>query len=281
LSSAGNARRGLGRGFEVLIGSAEPELAHVPVEQIHPNPKQPRREFDHEAVSGLAESIRSQGLIQPVVVRPRVQGGYELIAGERRWRAAREAGIATVPAVVRDADDRDTLLLGLVENVAREDLSPIEEGRAYAILLDEFGLTLGEVAERVGKSKPTVSNRVRLLELPDDVLELVGSGELSEGHARALLSVPDHDARRRLARRIVRDGMSVRSAERAAKAAGAASRERRTTVVDPALARRAREAFRTLTGFDARVTAAGLQVAVDGDTELEELAEALERLLNP
>jgi ParB family chromosome partitioning protein len=281
LSSAGNARRGLGRGFEVLIGSAEPELAHVPVEQIHPNPKQPRREFDHEAVSGLAESIRSQGLIQPVVVRPRVQGGYELIAGERRWRAAREAGIATVPAVVRDADDRDTLLLGLVENVAREDLSPIEEGRAYAILLDEFGLTLGEVAERVGKSKPTVSNRVRLLELPDDVLELVGSGELSEGHARALLSVPDHDARRRLARRIVRDGMSVRSAERAAKAAGAASRERRTTVVDPALARRVREAFRTLTGFDARVTAAGLQVAVDGDTELEELAEALERLLNP
>jgi ParB family chromosome partitioning protein len=281
LSSAGNARRGLGRGFEVLIGSAEPELAHVPVKQIHPNPKQPRREFDHEAVSGLAESIRSQGLIQPVVVRPRVQGGYELIAGERRWRAAREAGIATVPAVVRDADDRDTLLLGLVENVAREDLSPIEEGRAYAILLDEFGLTLGEVAERVGKSKPTVSNRVRLLELPDDVLELVGSGELSEGHARALLSVPDHDARRRLARRIVRDGMSVRSAERAAKAAGAASRERRTTVVDPALARRVREAFRTLTGFDARVTAAGLQVAVDGDTELEELAEALERLLNP
>jgi len=279
LSSVGNPRRGLGRGFEVLIGSAEPELAHVPVEQIHRNPNQPRKEFDGESVSGLAESIRSQGLIQPVVVRPRVHGGYELIAGERRWRAAIEAGIPTVPAVIREADDRDTLLLGLVENVAREDLSPIEEAPAYAILLDEFGLALGEVAERVGKSKPTVSNRVRLLELPSDVLELVGRGELSEGHARALLSIPDHDARRRLARRIVRDGMSVRSAERAAKAAGAATRERRPSAVDPALAQRVRDAFRTLTGFDAKVGAAGLQVAVDGDVELAELAEALERLL--
>jgi len=279
LSSVGNSRRGLGRGFEVLIGSAEPELAHVPVEQIHRNPSQPRREFDTESVSGLAASIRAQGLIQPVVVRPRVRGGYELIAGERRWRAALEAGLSTVPAVIREADDRDTLLLGLVENVAREDLSPIEEARAFAVLIDEFGLTLGEVAERVGKSKPTISNRVRLLELPSDVLELVGRGDLSEGHARALLSIPDHDVRRRLARRIVRDGLSVRSAERAAKAAGAATRERRTSAVDPALAQRVREAFRALTGLDAKVGAAGLQVALDGDVQLEELAEALERLL--
>jgi ParB family chromosome partitioning protein len=282
LSSAGSApRRGLGRGFEVLIGAGEPELARLPVDQIHPNAKQPRKRFDDEAVSGLAESIRAQGLIQPVVVRPRLEGGYELIAGERRWRAAREAGITSVPAVVREADDRETLLLGLVENVAREDLSPIEEGRGYAVLIDEFGLSLGEVAERVGKSKPTVSNRIRLLELPDDVLELLNRNELSEGHARALLAVPDHDARRRLARRIVRDGLSVRSAERAAKAAGARTRERRVSAVDPALAARVRDAFRTLTGFDARVGAAGLQVSVDGDTELEELAEALERLLTP
>jgi ParB family chromosome partitioning protein len=282
LSSAGSApRRGLGRGFEVLIGAGEPELARLPVDQIHPNAKQPRKRFDDEAVSGLAESIRAQGLIQPVVVRLRLEGGYELIAGERRWRAAREAGIATVAAVVREADDRETLLLGLVENVAREDLSPIEEGRGYAVLIDEFGLSLGEVAGRVGKSKPTVSNRIRLLELPDDVLELLNRNELSEGHARALLAVPDHDARRRLARRIVRDGLSVRSAERAAKAAGARTRERRVSAVDPALAARVRDAFRTLTGFDSRVGAAGLQVAVEGDTELEELAEALERLLTP
>ena len=125
-------RRGLGRGFEVLIGGAAPELAHVAVDQIHPNPNQPRKRFESEGVTGLAESIKAQGLIQPVVLRPRLEGGYELIAGERRWRAAREAGIATVPAVVREADDRDTLLLGLVENVAREDLSPIEEARAFA-----------------------------------------------------------------------------------------------------------------------------------------------------
>jgi ParB family chromosome partitioning protein len=265
----------------VLIGAADPSLAQLPLDQIHPNAKQPRKRFDDESVSGLAESLRVQGLIQPVVVRPRLDGGYELIAGERRWRAAREAGLATVPAVVREADDRDSLLLGLVENVAREDLSPIEEGRAYALLLDEFGLSLGEVAERVGKSKPTVSNRVRLLELPDDVLELVARSELSEGHARAILSVPDHDARRRLARRIVREGMSVRSAERAAKTAGARTRERRVSAVDPALAGRVREAFQRLTGFEAKVGAAGLQVAVDGDVGLEELAEALERLLDP
>jgi ParB family transcriptional regulator, chromosome partitioning protein len=260
-------RRGLGRGFEVLIGGAQPELTHLGVDQIHPNPKQPRKRFEGEAVSGLAESIKAQGLIQPVVVRPRLEGGYELIAGERRWRAAREAGLATVPAVVREADDRDTLLLGLVENVAREDLSPIEEGRAYAVLIDEFGLSLGEVAERVGKSKPTVSNRIRLLELPEDVLAMIARNELSEGHAR-----------RKLAKRIVREGMSVRAAERAARWSGARTKERRVTAVDPVLAGRIKEAFRLLTGFEARVGAAGLTVALDGDVQLEELAEALERL---
>ncbi len=274
-------RRGLGRGFEVLIGGAAPELAHVAVDQIHPNPNQPRKRFEGESVTGLAESIKAQGLIQPVVLRPRLEGGYELIAGERRWRAAREAGIATVPAVVREADDRDTLLLGLVENVAREDLSPIEEARAYAVLIDEFGFALGEVAERVGRSKPTVSNRIRLLELPEDVLGMIARQELSEGHARAVLAVPDQDGRRRLAKRIVREGLSVRAAERAARWAGARTRERRVSAVDPVLAARVKDAFRLLTGFEAKVGAAGLQVPVDGDVQLEELAEALERLGTP
>jgi ParB family chromosome partitioning protein len=275
------ARRGLGRGFEVLVGGASQELAQVAVEQIHPNPKQPRTRFEHDTVNGLAESIRAQGLIQPLVLRPRLQGGYELIAGERRWRAAREAGIATVPAVIRDADDRDSLLLALVENVAREDLSPVDEARGYAVLLDEFGLTLGEVAERVGKSKPTVSNRVRLLELPDDVLAMVARNELSEGHARAVLAVPDQDGRRRLARRIVREGLSVRAAERAARWAGARTKKRRAASVDPGLARRLKDAFHMLTGFEAKVGTAGLHVPVDGTTALEELAEALERLARP
>jgi ParB family transcriptional regulator, chromosome partitioning protein len=275
-------RRGLGRGFEVLIGGAEPELAHLAVDQIHPNPKQPRKRFEGEAVSGLAESIKAQGLIQPVVVRPRLEGGYELIAGERRWRAACEAGVATVPAVVREADDRDSILLALVENVAREDLSPIEEARAYAVLIDEFGLTLGEVADRVGKSKPTVSNRIRLLELPEDVLAMIGRHELTEGHARAVLSVPDHDERRKLARRIVREGLSVRAAERAARWSGArTTKERRTTTVDPQLAQRLKDAFKHVTGFEAKVGAAGLHVPLDGEVQLEELAEALERLAGP
>jgi ParB family transcriptional regulator, chromosome partitioning protein len=279
LSSA--PRRGLGRGFEVLIGGAAPELAHLAVDQIHPSPSQPRKRFEGETVSGLAESIRAQGLIQPVVVRPRLAGGYELIAGERRWRAAREAGLASVPAVVREADDRDSLLLGLVENVAREDLSPIEEGRAYAVLIDEFGLTLGELADRVGKSKPTVSNRIRLLELPEDVLGMVARGELSEGHARAVLAVPDQDGRRRLARRIVKEGLSVRAAERAARWAGARTKERRLTSVDPALAARVKDAVRLLTGFEAKVGATGLHIPVEGEAQLEELAEALERLGTP
>jgi ParB family chromosome partitioning protein len=274
------ARRGLGRGFEVLIGAAEPELMQLPVDQIHANANQPRKSFGREGVTGLAESIKAQGLIQPVVVRPRLEGGYELIAGERRWRAAREAGLATVPAVVREADDRDSLLLGLVENVAREDLSPVEEARAYALLLDEFRLSLGEVAERVGKSKPAVSNRVRLLELPEDLLAMVGRNELTEGHARAVLAVPDQDGRRRLAARIVRDGMSVRAAERAARSAGARTKVRRTTSVDPALAGRIKQAVRLLTGVEAKVGAAGVHLPVDGEVQLEELAESLERLVD-
>jgi ParB family chromosome partitioning protein len=279
LSSAPEqGRRGLGRGFEVLIGSAKPALAELAVSEIHANPRQPRQQFEREGVSGLAESIRAQGLIQPVVVRPRLAGGYELIAGERRWRAAREAGLETLPAVIREADDRDTLLLGLVENVAREDLSPVDEARAYAILLDEFQLGLAEVSERVGKAKPTVSNRLRLLELPEDILELVDRGELTEGHGRAVLSVPDNDDRRRLARQIVRDGMSVRAAERAARSAGARTKTRRATSVDPVLAARVRDAFRKVTGFEAKVGRGGVTVPVDDEVQLEELAEALERL---
>jgi ParB family chromosome partitioning protein len=273
----GTKSRGLGRGLEVLIGGAgEPELLHLPVEAIHPNPRQPRRRFEPEATAGLAASIRSQGVLQPVVVRPRAEGGYELIAGERRWRAAREAGVPTLPSVVRQADDRDTLLLGLVENVAREDLSPIEEARAYASLLDEFELTLGEVAERVGRSKAGVSNRLRLLELPDEVLWMVARGELTEGHGRAVLALPDHDARRRLARRIVRDGLSVRAAERAAQDGGAARRPRRPPAADPVLAERVRAAAERLTGMPARVLSGRLELAFESDTQLEELAEALE-----
>ena len=279
MSAVPDKRRGLGRGLELLVGGpGQPELAHLPVETIHANPRQPRKRFDHESTIALADSIRAQGLVQPVVVRPRKAGGFELIAGERRWRAAQEAGMPTVPALVREADDRDTLLLGLVENVAREQLSAVEEARAYALLLDEFELSLGDLAERMGKAKPTVSNRLRLLELPDDVLALVERGDLTEGHARAVLAVPDHDGRRRLARQIVRRGMSVRAAERAARWAGAKTKPRKVAKVDPALAARVREAAERVTGFTARVRAGKLEISFLDETELEELAEVLERL---
>ena len=272
-------RRGLGRGLEVLIGGAgEAELLHLPVEAVHPNPRQPRRRFEPEATSGLAASIRHQGVLQPVVVRPRPDGGYELIAGERRWRAAREAGVPTIPAVVRNADDRDTLLLGLVENVARENLSPVEEARAYASLIDEFELSLGEVAERVGRSKPSVSNRVRLLELPEDVLWMLARGDLTEGHARAVLALPDDDARRRLARKITQDGLTVRAAEKAARDGGA-RRHRTAATVDPALAERARVAAHGLTGLPARVNGGKLELEFGDETGLAELVEVLEALL--
>src|SRR5919201_514632 len=263
-------------GLAQLVSSVE--LVRLPVETIHPNPRQPRRRFDHESTSALADSIRAQGLVQPVVVRPRAEGGFELIAGERRWRAALEARIPTVPAMVRAADDRDTLLLGLVENVAREELTAVEEARAYAMLLDEFDLSLGDLAERVGKAKPTVSNRLRLLELPDDVLGLVERGDLTEGHARAVLAVPDHDGRRRLARQIVRRGMSVRAAERAARWAGARTKPRRVTRIDPALADRARKAAERATGFPVRLTSSKLEIGFGDEIELAELVEALERL---
>ena len=280
-SAAEQPRRGLGRGLEVLIGGAtESELAHLPLETIHPNPRQPRRRFEAEATTALADSIKAQGIVQPVLVRPRVAGGFELIAGERRWRAAQQAGTPTIPALIRKTDDRDTLLLGIVENVAREQLSPVEEARAYALLIDDFGLALGEIAERVGRSKPAVSNRMRLLELPDDILGMIERGELTDGHARAVLAVPDNDGRRRLAREIVTKGLTVRAAERAARWAGARRKPRLqpTTRIDPALAERVRIAFERTTGFRPKVTATRVEIPISDEHELAELAEALERI---
>jgi ParB family chromosome partitioning protein len=277
LSTVPKERRGLGRGLDVLLGEAgQPELLHLPVDAIHPNPRQPRRRFEPEAASGLAASIRLQGVLQPVVVRRRLEGGFELIAGERRWRAARAAGMPTLPALVRDVEDKDSLLLGLVENVAREQLSPVEEARAYASLVDEFELSLGDVAVRVGRSKSGVSNRLRLLELPEEVLWMLARGDLTEGHARAVLALQDDDARQRLARRIVKEGLTVRAAERAAQNGGARRRPRKVTAVDRALADRARAAAEQLTGLPVRLAGGSLQIRFGDETGLGELVEALE-----
>jgi len=273
---------GLGKGLGALIppgggeGAVSGVYQELPVAAVKPNRYQPREHFGEEALAALADSIREVGVLQPILVRP-VDDGFEIIAGERRWRAAREAGIATIPAVIREADDRDALLLALVENVAREQLSAVEEARAYAVLFDEFGLSLGDVAERVGRSKPSVSNRIRLLELPDDVLGMVERGQLSEGHARAVLAVPDHEGRRRLAREIVKRGLSVRAAEQRAKWAGAKQRPRTASVpVDPDLATRVTTALEQLTGYRARVAAGRVELPFADEHDLAEIAEALE-----
>src|SRR5271165_5457165 len=184
----------MGRGLEAILSvSAErrdargDELRELPIELISPNPKQPRRRFDEDALAALAGSLGERGVLQPVLVRPRSGGTYELIAGERRWRAARMAGLPAIPALVHERDDAEALELALIENMAREDLNPVEEARACAALVEELELTREQVGRRVGRSRVAVSNLIRLLDLPDDVIELVANGALSEGHGRALL----------------------------------------------------------------------------------------------
>jgi ParB family chromosome partitioning protein len=214
--------RGMGRGLSAILSppsspAAAAELRRVPVDMISPNPRQPRNQFDEEALLALADSVRERGVLQPVLLRPCPGGTYELIAGERRWRAAQLAGLEVVPAVVEPHEDRESLELALIENMAREDLNPVEEARACAVLVDELGLTREEIGKRVGRSRVAVSNLLRLLDLPDEVLDLLMEGRLTEGHGRALLMAPDHADRRRLARAAVAEGWTVRETEARAR----------------------------------------------------------------
>ncbi len=217
--------KGMGRGLAAILAAAprddQEELRQLPLDMIVANPRQPRRQFDDEALLALAESIRARGVIQPVLVRPLTGGGYELVAGERRWRAAQLAQLESIPAVVRHHDDAASLELAVIENMAREDLNPVDEARACAALVEELGLTREDVGLRVGRSRVAVSNLIRLLELPDEVLTLLERGELSEGHGRALLLAADNSARRFLARQAANSGWSVRELETRARAAAA------------------------------------------------------------
>jgi ParB family transcriptional regulator, chromosome partitioning protein len=212
-------RGGLGRGLAALIPPGEAEsgsratLADVPIEAVVPNPRQPREVFDEEELDGLAVSIRDMGVLQPIVVRPLGDDRFELIAGERRLRASKRAGLESVPAVVRHTEDGDLLKEALVENIHRVQLNPLEEAAAYQQLLDEFGFTQEELAGKLGRSRPAISNAIRLLGLPPGVQRRVASGVLSAGHAKALLAIPDPAVQERLAGRIVREGMSVRATE--------------------------------------------------------------------
>ncbi len=215
---------GMGRGLGAILsvsteGAREgaDQLRELPVELISPNPRQPRRRFDQESLEALAGSLGERGVLQPVLVRPRPDGGYELVAGERRWRAAGIAGLRSIPAIVREHEDADALEAALVENMAREDLNPIEEARACAALVEELGLTREDVGRRVGRSRVAVSNLVRLLDLPDEAIELLQAGALSEGHGRALLLAHDHGDRRRLAHEAAEQGWSVRVTEERAR----------------------------------------------------------------
>jgi ParB family chromosome partitioning protein len=280
-SATKGGNRGLGSGLSAILPEASPErageLRELPTELIKPNPNQPRTKIDPESLAGLASSIEANGVVQPLLVRPLPDGSYELIAGERRWRAAHAAGLAKVPAVVRDQELAERLQVALIENMVREDLNPVDEARACAALVDELGLSKEELARRVGRSRPAVSNLIRLLDLPDEALELLESGELSEGHGRALLAADGNDVRRRLARDAVRAGWSVRETENRAKLAGQPKKTRDSKApLAPEEAEALREAadkLESAIGHEVKLRPKGGEIAIE--IRLDDLDQAL------
>lgn len=209
-------KKKLGRGLGELLGDALDDTGRVmdiSIDEISPNPWQPRRDFDEESLNALASSIRENGLIQPVVVRKKKDGTYELAAGERRWRAAKMAGLTVIPAILKEYDDRSMAEMALVENLQRKDLNPVDEGMAYRKLMDEYGLTQENISQKVGKSRPYVANMVRLLDLPEEVKDFLSKGQLTAGQARPLLGLESDAEKVQLARRIVKEGLSARKVE--------------------------------------------------------------------
>jgi ParB family transcriptional regulator, chromosome partitioning protein len=285
---AKTARRGLGSGLAAIlpesVAEGSGELRELPVELIKPNPNQPRTKIEPDALAGLASSIEANGVVQPLLVRPLPDGSYELIAGERRWRAAQAAGLAKVPAVVRDQELAERLQVALIENMVREDLNPVDEARACAALVDDLGLTKEDLARRVGRSRPAVSNLIRLLDLPDEALALLESGELSEGHGRALLAADGNDVRRRLARAAVRGGWSVRETENRVKLAGQPKKgggSRRQLAPEEATAmREAADKLESALGHEVNVRPRGGEISVEIRFEDLDQALALARTLD-
>jgi ParB family transcriptional regulator, chromosome partitioning protein len=253
--------RGIGRGLAAIlpdVSGTEETLLQLPLDLVAPNPDQPRRSFGTAELEELAGSIRAHGVLQPVLVRPLAGGRYELLAGERRLRAARLADLERIPAVVRSAPEGERLELAMIENMARQDLNPVEAAHACAALVEEFGLTKEEVGRRVGRSRVAISNLVRLLELPDEVLSMLEAGELSEGHGRAVLQAPDHNARRRIAKEVRERSLSVRQTEALARGTATERPVRRrkarlhsADAIDAA--REAEEALTTALGAEVRV----------------------------
>lgn len=254
------SRRGLGRGLSALIPSAsqeshaEEDVTELSIDRISPNPDQPRTDIDEEGIAELADSIRKVGLIQPIVVRP-LGEGYQIIAGERRWRACREAGLERVPVRVRASSEAESLELALIENLQREDLNPIEEARGYRKLLSNHQMTQAELADKVSKSRSTITNALRLLDLPEEVQELVYVGKLSAGHARAILAVPEESGRIRLAEKVANEGMSVRETENLAKLLAAGQSPRAPRPATPKSFKLVARRLRRLLGTNVRVRA--------------------------
>ncbi|HEU4706284.1 MAG TPA: ParB/RepB/Spo0J family partition protein [Solirubrobacterales bacterium] len=281
-----SARRGIGRGLAAILPELEAtdagELRELPVSLIKPNPSQPRTNFDPDALAALAASIETSGVVQPLLVRPLPDGSYELVAGERRWRAAQQAGLEKVPAVVRDQAEAERLQAALIENMVREDLNPVEEAKACSALVSDLGLTKEELAKRVGRSRPAVSNLIRLLELPDDALALLESGDLSEGHGKALLGAQGNDARRRLARDAARGGWSVRETEERVRLAGQPRARPRRAAPDPdalAALRDVADALEEAIGHEVTTRAKGGDIVAELRFEDVRDAHALARRL--
>ncbi|HET7177092.1 MAG TPA: ParB/RepB/Spo0J family partition protein [Solirubrobacterales bacterium] len=279
--ASGTAKRGIGRGLAAILPESAPggagELLELPVGLIKPNPRQPRTSFDPTALAGLASSIEASGVVQPLLVRPLPGGSYELIAGERRWRAAQQAGLEKVPAIVRDSARTERLEVALIENMVREDLNPVDEARACATLVEDLGLSKEALARRVGRSRPAVSNLIRLLDLPDEALALLESGELSEGHGRALLAAEGNDARRRLAREAARAGWSVRETERRVKLAGQPKSRReprsRLDAEEEAALRAAADRLESALGHEVKLRPKGAEITAE--VRFADLGEAL------
>lgn len=295
---ANKQQKRLGKGLSALLGDYATEerpveaegtegaegVRAVPTSALRPNPFQPRRQLAREKLDELIESIRENGLLQPLVVRPAADDGWEIVAGERRWRAVSELGWAQVPAIVRDIDDRTMLVLALVENLQREELTALEEARAYRRLLDQFGLTQAEVAETVGRDRSTVANTVRLLALPDPVKEMLADGRLTAGHGRALLGLADTEEAIRLAEEVARKGLSVRETERRVRArtGGAdSSGGRRRTGPDPdPYAREAQRRLARALGTDVRIrlkgkTSGRIEIPFRDAQDFERILEAV------
>lgn len=252
------SKRGLGRGLSALIPSASQEshageeVNELALELITPNPEQPRTDIDEEALAELADSIKKVGLLQPIIVRAMGEG-YQIIAGERRWRASRLAGLERVPVRVLNTTETESLEIALIENLQREDLNSIEEARGYRKLLTEFQMTQAELADKVSKSRSAITNALRLLDLPDDVQDLVYSGSMTAGHARAVLSVPEEATRLKLANKIVEDGLSVREAENLARLFAAGQTERAPRPATPKSFKAVARKLRRYLGTNVRV----------------------------